>query len=173
MHGSATLSQRQGRRLVLRGDGWDEDRGCSRDCCLLKAGERLEDRSSRPHRQPRRNADQGRAERAERAAGAAFPAAPARLGAWSGSIDGARDPASPRLLALRERLARGEIVRERERTGELVHVDIKKLRRIVKPNPRVTGDRRPHTRRRLRLSLRRDRRRDPARPCARVYPDVL
>ena len=48
---------------------------------------------------------------------------------------------------LRERPARGEIVRyERERPGELVHVDVKKLGRIVKPSHRVTGDRRDRNR---------------------------
>jgi hypothetical protein len=35
-----------------------------------------------------------------------------------------------------------QVVRyERERPGELVHVDVKKLGRIVKPGHRVTGDR--------------------------------
>jgi transposase InsO family protein len=36
----------------------------------------------------------------------------------------------------------GEIVRyERERPGELLHVDVKKLGRIIRPGHRVTGDR--------------------------------
>lgn len=40
------------------------------------------------------------------------------------------------------RAPREEIVRyERERPGELVHVDIKKLGRIIRPGHRVTGDR--------------------------------
>jgi transposase InsO family protein len=48
---------------------------------------------------------------------------------------------------LRERPARGAILRyERERPGELVHVDVKKLGRIVKPSHRVTGDRRDRNR---------------------------
>jgi hypothetical protein len=43
---------------------------------------------------------------------------------------------------LRPRQPRGEIVRyQRERPGELLHVDIKKLGRIIRPGHRVTGDR--------------------------------
>jgi transposase InsO family protein len=43
---------------------------------------------------------------------------------------------------LKPRVPREGIVRyERERPGELVHVDIKKLGRIVRPGHRVTGDR--------------------------------
>jgi hypothetical protein len=48
----------------------------------------------------------------------------------------------------------GEIVRsratdvryERDRPGELLHVDVKKLGRIIKPSHRVTGDRRDRNR---------------------------
>jgi transposase InsO family protein len=44
---------------------------------------------------------------------------------------------------LRERPLREDVVRyERARPGELVHVDCKKLGRILKPGHRVTGDRR-------------------------------
>ena len=43
---------------------------------------------------------------------------------------------------LKPRLPRAEIVRyERERPGELLHVDVKKLGRIIRPGHRVTGDR--------------------------------
>jgi transposase InsO family protein len=43
---------------------------------------------------------------------------------------------------LQAKAAREEVVRyERTRPGELVHVDIKKLSRIVRPGHRVTGDR--------------------------------
>ena len=43
---------------------------------------------------------------------------------------------------LKPRLPRGEIIRyQRERAGELVHVDCKKLGRIIVPGHRVTGDR--------------------------------
>lgn len=43
---------------------------------------------------------------------------------------------------LTPRLPRGEIIRyERDRPGELVHVDAKKLGRIIRPGHRVTGDR--------------------------------
>ncbi|MDH4104347.1 MAG: hypothetical protein OEV29_13365 [Thermoleophilia bacterium] len=46
------------------------------------------------------------------------------------------------------RVPREEIVRyERSRPGELVHVDIKKLGRILRPGHRVTGDRRSQTKR--------------------------
>jgi transposase InsO family protein len=45
------------------------------------------------------------------------------------------------------RVAREEVVRyERSRPGELVHVDIKKLGRILMPGHRVTGDRSRRTR---------------------------
>ena len=48
---------------------------------------------------------------------------------------------------LRPRLAREPIVRyERERPGELLHVDVKKLGRIAVPGHRVTGDRHARSR---------------------------
>ncbi len=43
---------------------------------------------------------------------------------------------------LKPQLRRAEIVRyERERAGELLHLDVKKLGRIITPGHRVTGDR--------------------------------
>jgi transposase InsO family protein len=48
---------------------------------------------------------------------------------------------------LRQRPVRSEILRyERERPGELVHVDVKKLGRIAATGHRVTGDRRDRSR---------------------------
>jgi transposase InsO family protein len=65
------------------------------------------------------------------------------LAARPGRLDGARDPAPAwgcsRLSSLRPREA---VVRyERERPGELVHVEAKRLGRIIAPGHRVTGDR--------------------------------
>jgi len=48
---------------------------------------------------------------------------------------------------LAPRPAREEIIRyQRERPGELVHIDAKKLGRIIQPGHRVTGDRRQRAR---------------------------
>jgi len=53
-----------------------------------------------------------------------------------------RGAAPPRASRLVTRPAREEVVRyERSRPGEFLHVDVKKLSRIVRPGHRVTGDR--------------------------------
>jgi hypothetical protein len=149
LHGSAALSQRQRRRLVeLVASGTTIAAaaalvGCSRQTGSkwvgrARRGEGLEDRSSRPHRQPR--------ERRRRSSGRCCgPAGELRLGphplGWALGLAASTVHA---ILSrngcsrLRERPDRGEIVRyERERPGELVHVDVKKLGRIVKPSHRV------------------------------------
>jgi transposase InsO family protein len=69
------------------------------------------------------------------------------VGAGPCRLDRARDLRRHGCSRLRERPARGEVIRyERERPGELIHVDVKKLGRIVKPSHRVTGDRRDRNR---------------------------
>jgi transposase InsO family protein len=121
--------------------------GCSRQTGSKwvnrwRRGEGLEDRSSRPHHSPRRVPDQ--VERAVLKARAELGAGPHVIG-WATGI-----PASTVHAILRRhgcsRLAprqpRGEIIRyQRDRPGELVHIDCKKLGRIIRPGHRVTGDR--------------------------------
>lgn len=102
----------------------------------------LQDRSSRPHRlralTPARIADQVEALRRQRRTmlaiaaevGVSLPTVSRLLKARGLSRLSALDPKAP-------------IVRyERERPGELIHVDTKKLGRIVRPSHRVTGNRR-------------------------------
>ena len=100
--------------------------------------EGLRDRSSRPHRHPRR-IPRRRRRRIERL----------RRKGWSGPriADELRMPVSTVTLEVRRlglnRLAPPEpVVRyERSRPGSLVHMDIKKLARIVRPGHRIDGDR--------------------------------
>jgi transposase InsO family protein len=158
LHGSAALSQRQRRRLVLLvGSGMTIAAaaaivGCSRQTGSkwvnrYRRGEGLEDRSSRPHRSPRRVAEQ--VEQAVLRARVELRAGPHVIG-WATGVAASTVHAILRrhgCSRLRPRLPRGEIVRyERERPGELLHVDVKKLGRIVKPSHRVTGDRRDRSR---------------------------
>jgi transposase InsO family protein len=153
LHGSAALSQRQRRRLVvLVGSGMTIAAaaaivGCSRQTGSKwvnrdRRGEGLEDRSSRPHRSPRR---------VSVAVEQAVLAARAELGAGPHVIGWATGVAASTLHAilhrhgcsrLKPRQPCEAIVRyERERPGELLHVDVKKLGRIIRPGHRVTGDR--------------------------------
>jgi transposase InsO family protein len=153
LHGSAALSQRQRRRLVgLVGAGMTIAAaaaivGCSRQTGSkwvnrYRRGEGLEDRSSRPHRSPRRVDE--RVEQAVLRARAELQAGPHVIG-WATGVAASTVHAILRRRGcsrLKPRLPRGEIVRyQRERPGELVHVDCKKLGRIVRPGHRVTGDR--------------------------------
>jgi transposase InsO family protein len=153
LHGSAALSQRQRRRLVvLVGSGMTIAAaaaivGCSRQTGSKwvnrhRNGGGLEDRSSRPHRSPRRVP--ASVEEAVLRARVELQAGPHVIG-WATGVAASTVHAILRrhgCSRLRPRLARGEIVRyERERPGELVHVDVKKLGRIVVPGHRVTGDR--------------------------------
>lgn len=102
----------------------------------------LRDRSSRPHRSPRATSSEI-AERIEalRRARRTMLSIAQDVGVSLATVS--------RLLRLRglSRLAALEpampIVRyERARPGELIHIDTKKLGRIVRPSHRVTGDRR-------------------------------
>jgi transposase InsO family protein len=153
LHGSAALSRRQRRRLVgLVGAGMTVTAaavivGCSRQTGSkwvnrVRRGEGLEDRSSRPHRSPRRVSDV--VEQAVLRARAELREGPHVVG-WATGV-----PASTVHAILRRhgcsrlvpRPALGDVVRyQRERPGELLHIDCKKLGRIVQPGHRVTGDR--------------------------------
>jgi transposase InsO family protein len=158
LHGSAALSQRQRRRLVvLVGSGMTIAAaaaivGCSRQTGSKwvnrdRRGEGLADRSSRPHRSPRRVADQ--VEEAVLRARAELQAGPHVVG-WATGVAASTVHAILRrhgCSRLKPRQPRSDIVRyQRERPGELVHVDVKKLGRIVRPSHRVTGDRRDRSR---------------------------
>ncbi len=153
LHGSAALSQRQRRRLVvLVGSGMTIAAaaaivGCSRQTGSKRVnrdrrGEGLEDRSSRPHRSPRRVDRQ--VEQAVLRARAELLAGPHVIG-WATGVAASTVHAILRrhgCSKLKPRVPREEIVRyERERPGELLHVDVKKLGRIIRPGHRVTGDR--------------------------------
>jgi transposase InsO family protein len=153
LHGSAALSQRQRRRLVvLVRSGMTIAAaaaivGCSRQTGSKwvnrdRRGEGLDDRSSRPHRSPRRASEQ--VEQAVLRARAELQAGPHVIG-WATGVAASTVHAILRrhgCSKLKPRVPREQIVRyERERPGELVHVDIKKLGRIVRPGHRVTGDR--------------------------------
>jgi transposase InsO family protein len=121
--------------------------GCSRQTGSkwvnrYRRGEGLEDRSSRPHRSPRRVDQQ--VEQAVLAARAELQAGPHVIG-WATGIAASTVHAILRrhgCSKLKPRLPREAIVRyQRERPGELLHVDVKKLGRIIRPGHRVTGDR--------------------------------
>jgi transposase InsO family protein len=122
--------------------------GCSRQTASKwvnrrRRGESLEDRSSRPHRSPKRTT--AAIEQAILRAREELREGPHVIG-WALGIAASTVHAVLRRHG-RSRLVvstpRGQIVRyERSRAGELVHVDVKKLGRILRPGHRVTGDRR-------------------------------
>jgi transposase InsO family protein len=158
LHANAALSRRQRERLVaLVADGVTITAaallvGCSRQTASKwvgrgRRGEGLVDRSSRPHRSPRRTL--ASVEQAVLRAREELRLGPHPLG-WALGLAASTVHAILRRHGrsrLRPKQSRQEIVRyERERPGELVHVDIKKLGRIEKPSHRVTGDRRDRTR---------------------------
>jgi transposase InsO family protein len=153
LHGSAALGQRQRRRLVaLGGSGITivaaaQVVGCSRQTGSRwvnrdRRGEGLADRSSRPHRSPRRVDEQ--VEQGVLRARAELRAGPHVIG-WATGVAASTVHAILRrhgCSRLKPRLPRGEIVRyERERPGVLLHVDCKKRGRILVPGHRVHGDR--------------------------------
>jgi transposase InsO family protein len=157
LHANAALSRRQRERLiafVLAGTTITAAAvvvGCSRQTASKwvgrhRRGEGLADRSSRPHRSPRRTPE--RVERAVLRARAELRVGPHPLG-WALGLAASTVHAILRRNGC-SRLSpprREPVVRyERERPGELVHVDVKKLGRIVKPSHRVTGDRRDRNR---------------------------
>jgi len=156
LHANAALSHRQRERLVLLVEAGVTITaaalvvGCSRQTASkwvgrARRGEGLADRSSRPHRSPGRTP--AAVEQAVLRARAELRAGPHPLG-WALGLAAStvhailRRHGRSRLL---EPPPRAEIVRyERERAGELVHIDVKKLARIVVPGHRVTGDRSIH-----------------------------
>jgi transposase InsO family protein len=122
--------------------------GCSRQTASKwvnrrRRGESLRDRSSRPQRSPRRTPMN--VEQAILRAREELREGPHVIG-WALGIAASTVHAVLRRHG-RSRLVlkapREEIVRyERSAPGELVHVDCKKLGRILRPGHRVTGDRR-------------------------------
>jgi transposase InsO family protein len=152
LHANAALSRRQRERLVLLvGAGMTITAaalvvGCSRQTASkwvgrARRGEGLADRSSRPHRSPRRTA--AAVEQAVLRARAELRVGPHPLG-WALGLAASTIYAVLRRHGrsrLRQR-DRAAVVRdERERPGELLHVDVKKLGRINAPGHRVTADR--------------------------------
>ena len=154
LHANAVLTVRQRQRvcdLVATGVTVTAAAlvvGCSRQTASKwvnrrRRGESLCDRSSRPHRSPRRTPKV--VEQAILRAREDLREGPHVIG-WALGIAASTVHAVLRRHGrsrLVERLPREDVVRyERSRPGELVHVDCKKLGRIVKPGHRVTGDRR-------------------------------
>jgi transposase InsO family protein len=152
LHGSAALSRRQRRRLVaLVACGMTITAaavivGCSRQTGSkwvgrARRGEGLDDRSSRPRRSPRRTP--AAVEQAVLRARRELRLGPHPLG-WALGLAASTVYA---ILArhgcsrLRPREQAAVVRYERERPGELLHVDVKKLGRIIQPGHRVTGDR--------------------------------
>jgi transposase InsO family protein len=121
--------------------------GCSRQTGSKwvnrhRRGEGLEDRSSRPHRSPRQTP--APVERAVLLARGELRAGPHVIG-WATGVAASTVHAILRRHScsrLQPRPLASEIVRyERERPGELVHIDCKKLGRIIVPGHRIHGDR--------------------------------
>ena len=154
LHANAVLTVRQRQRvcdLVATGVTVTAAAlvvGCSRQTASKwvnsrRRGESLCDRSSRPHRSPRRTPKV--VEQAILRAREDLREGPHVIG-WALGIAASTVHAVLRRHGrsrLVERLPREDVVRyERSRPGELVHVDCKKLGRIVKPGHRVTADRR-------------------------------
>lgn len=153
LHANAVLTVRQRQRvcdLVAAGVTITAAAlvvGCSRQTASKwvnrrRRGESVRDRSSRPHRFPRRTP--AVVEQAILRARAELREGPHVIG-WALGVAAStvyavlRRHGRSRLVV---RTPREEIVRyERSCPGELVHVDIKKLSRIVRPGHRVTGDR--------------------------------
>jgi transposase InsO family protein len=153
LHGNAVLTVRQRERLVgLVAAGVTVTAaavvvGCSRQTGSkwigrVRRGEGLEDRSSRPRCSPRRTP--AAVEEAVLRARRELRLGPHPLG-WALGLAASTVYA---ILArhgcsrLHTRPERARVVRyERERPGELLHIDLKKLGRIIAPGHRVTGDR--------------------------------
>jgi transposase InsO family protein len=153
LHANAVLTVRQRQRLCdLVAAGLTVTAaalvvGCSRQTASKwvnrrRRGEALHDRSSRPHRSPRRTP--ASVEQAILRARAELAEGPHVIG-WALGIAASTVHAVLRRHGrsrLRLRPPRAQVVRyERSFPGELVHVDTKKLGRIIRPGHRVTGDR--------------------------------
>ena len=153
LHANAALTVRQRRRLCdLVSAGVTITAaalvvGCSRQTASKwvnrrRRGEGLLDRSSRPHRSPRRTPEV--VEQAILRVREELREGPHVIG-WALGVAASTVHAVLRrhgCSQLHPSVPRENVVRyERERPGELVHVDIKKLGRILRPGHRVTGDR--------------------------------
>lgn len=153
LHANAVLTVRQRQRvcdLVAAGVTVTAAAlvvGCSRQTASKwvnrrRRGESLRDRSSRPRRSPRRTP--AALEQAILRARAELREGPHVIG-WAVGVAASTVHAVLRRhdrSRLQQPPPREEVVRyERSAPGELVHVDIKKLGRIVQPGHRVTGDR--------------------------------
>jgi transposase InsO family protein len=154
LHANAVLTVRQRQRLcdlVTAGVTITAAAvvvGCSRQTASKwvnrrRRGESLTDRSSRPCHSPRRTPDV--VEQAILRAREELREGPHMIG-WALGVAASTVHAVLRRHG-RSRLVvpapREQSVRyERRRPGELVHVDVKKLGRILRPGHRVTGDRR-------------------------------
>src|SRR5436309_8047291 len=151
LHANAVLTVRQRQRLAdLVAAGVTITAaalvvGCSRQTASKwvnrrRRGESLRDRSSRPHRSPGRTSRA--VEQAILRARAELREGPHVIG-WALGVAASTVHAVLRrhgVSRLSRRSPQEEIVRyERAVPGELVHVDCKKLGRIVKPGHRVTG----------------------------------
>ena len=153
LHANAVLTVRQRQRvcdLVATGVTITAAAlvvGCSRQTASKwvnrrRRGESLGDHSSRPHRSPRRTSEA--VEQAILRAREELREGPHVIG-WALGI------AASTVHAVLRRHGRSRLVTrpalepiiryERRLPGELVHVDIKKLGRIVRPGHRMTGDR--------------------------------
>ena len=152
LHGNAVLTFRQRQRVCdLVGAGLTITAaslvvGCSRQTASKwvnrrRRGESLGDRSSRPHRSPRKTSDA--LEQAILRARDELREGPHVIG-WAVGVAASTVHAVLRRHGRSRLVARTceQVVRyERQRPGELVHVDVKKLGRIIRPGHRVTGDR--------------------------------
>ena len=153
LHANAVLTVRQRQRvcdLVTAGRTITAAAlvvGCSRQTASKwvnrrRRGEPLHDRSSRPRRSPRRTSEA--IEQAILRAREELREVPHVIG-WALGIAASTVHAVLRRHGRSRLVARTRepIVRyERSAPGELVHVDCKKLGRILQPGHRVTGDRR-------------------------------
>ena len=102
-----------------------------RDRFLAEGDAGLQDRSSRPHRSPNRTLARSAQAGAASASQASLGRRPHRPRDRPGRLDGASDPATRRLRPARLAATgppREPVVRyQRERPGELIHVDVKKI----------------------------------------------
>ena len=148
LHANAVLTVRQRQRvcdLVATGVTITAAAlvvGCSRQTASKwvnrrRRGESLSDRSSRPQRSPRRTPASVEQAILRARSRASRGAARDRLGARCRCLDRARRPSPPRTLATGHARcrARRSSATSVPRPGELVHVDIKKLSRIVRARP--------------------------------------
>jgi transposase InsO family protein len=154
LHANAVLAVRQRQRLcdlVAAGVTVTSAAvavGCSRQTASKwvnrdRRGESLRDRSSRPHRSPKRTpaAVEEAILRTRELLREGPHVVGMALGLAASTVHAVLRRHGRSRLVMRPRPE--EVIRyEHARPGDLIHVDIKKLGRILKPGHRVTGDRR-------------------------------